>query len=533
MAFPRLFALPPAAVGTAYVACYVLLDWVSFIYPFAPYGITPWNPPTGLSFVVVLLFGQRLIPFLFVAPFLADLMVRQLPFPWTLEFAETAIIGGGYAIALLFLLRPKTRFNPALPALRDLFILLMIAAISAALVAMSYVGVLIIGGFLPATDFFLACLRFWVGDLIGVAVVSPFALIFLTRGRLLKPSTETAAQFIAIIAALWLVFGFAQKQHLHLFYVLFLPVVWVAVRTGLEGVTVAILITQLGVIIGLHVLPPADVDVTAFQALMLVLTLTGLMAGALVTERRRTEFQLRLHQDSLAHLARLGSMGELAAVIAHEINQPLMAAGTYSRLVLDSLRSDRDNDPSVVETAGKVAAQVERASEVVRRLRAFVRLDKSGRAPTEVERIIKETLELCQPDLDRNAIRYRILITGDLPPVIVDILQIQQVLLNIVRNSIDAMKEATHGHGMITIEARKVDTGAVEVSVRDTGPGFPTELLTDQFPPFSTTKPEGLGVGLSLSRSIVEAHGGQLTAGGDTQGALVRFTLPAAMTSHG
>jgi signal transduction histidine kinase len=95
------------------------------------------------------------------------------------------------------------------------------------------------------------------------------------------------------------------------------------------------------------------------------------------------------------------------------------------------------------------------------------------------------------------------------------------------------MKEATHGDGMITIEARKVDSGTVEVSVRDTGPGFPTEMLADQFPPFSTTKPEGLGVGLSLSRSIVEAHGGQLTAGGDAQGALVRFTLPAAMTSHG
>jgi two-component system, LuxR family, sensor kinase FixL len=138
MAFPRFFALPPAAVGTAYVACYVLLDWVSFIYPLAPYGITPWNPPTGLSFVLVLLFGQRLIPFLFVAPFLADLMVRQLPFPWTLELAEIAIIGGGYALALLFLLRPKTRFNPTLPALRDLFFLLVTAAVSAALVAMSY-----------------------------------------------------------------------------------------------------------------------------------------------------------------------------------------------------------------------------------------------------------------------------------------------------------------------------------------------------------------------------------------------------------
>src|SRR5262245_22242782 len=93
LAFPRLYALPGAVIGAAHLAGYVLLDWVSFIYPLAPYGITPWNPPTGLSFVVVLLFGQRMIPFIFVAPFLADLTVRHLPFSWTLEIVTTTIIG--------------------------------------------------------------------------------------------------------------------------------------------------------------------------------------------------------------------------------------------------------------------------------------------------------------------------------------------------------------------------------------------------------------------------------------------------------
>jgi integral membrane sensor domain MASE1 len=186
MAFPRVFSLPGSVVGAAYVAGYVLLDWISFIDPFAPYGITPWNPPTGLSFVLVLLFGQRLIPLLFVAPFLADLTVRQLPFSWTLELAVTAIIGAGYSLALLFLLRPKTRFNPALSSLRDVFLLLATAAVSSALVAASYVGAVFAAGILPARDFGVACLRFWVGDVIGIAVIAPFLLIFLTRGQLLK-----------------------------------------------------------------------------------------------------------------------------------------------------------------------------------------------------------------------------------------------------------------------------------------------------------------------------------------------------------
>jgi two-component system, LuxR family, sensor kinase FixL len=533
MAFPRVFSLPGSVVGAAYVAGYVLLDWISFIDPFAPYGITPWNPPTGLSFVLVLLFGQRLIPLLFVAPFLADLTVRQLPFSWTLELAVTAIIGAGYSLALLFLLRPKTRFNPALSSLRDVFLLLATAAVSSALVAASYVGAVFAAGILPARDFGVACLRFWVGDVIGIAVIAPFLLIFLTRGQLLKLSMETALQFIAIFVALWLVFGFAPRHHLQFFYVLFLPIVWMAVRSGLEGVAIGILLTQLGLIVGVHMLPPADVDVTTFQALMLVLAMTGLMAGTLVTENRRTEFQLRLHQDSLARLGRLGSMGEFAAAVAHEINQPLMAAGTYSRLVLDTLHGDRHSDPAVVETAGKVAAQVERASEVVKRLRALVRLDRDGRAPTSIERIVTEALDLCQPDLDRNGIRVRANIANNLPLVIVDLLQIEQVLLNIFRNAIEAMNETAHGGRTITIDANLIKNGDVEVSVRDTGPGFPAELLADQFPPFSTTKPEGLGVGLSLSRTIVEAHGGRLTTGGDSHGAVVRFTLPSAMASHG
>jgi integral membrane sensor domain MASE1 len=186
MAFPRVFSLPLPVLGLVYLAGYVLLDWISFIHPFAPFGITPWNPPTGLSFIFVLLFGQRYIPLLFVAPLLADLLVRQLPFPWTIEAVTTVIIGGGYSMGLFFLLRPGTRFNPALTSMRDLIVLITVAAASAAFVAASYVSVLVASNLLSVQDFLGAVLQFWVGDMIGVAVVSPFALIFMTRGRALR-----------------------------------------------------------------------------------------------------------------------------------------------------------------------------------------------------------------------------------------------------------------------------------------------------------------------------------------------------------
>jgi two-component system sensor kinase FixL len=528
MALPWIFSLPKSVVGVAYLITYVLLDWVSYIDPFAAYGITPWNPPTGLSFVLVLLFGQRMIPFLFVAPFLADVTVRQLPLSWSLELAAVSVIGAGYSLGLLYLLRPATRFNPSLPSLRDLLLLLLVAIASTAVVAMGYVGVVIAGGLLPASDFLSPFLRFWVGDMIGIAIIAPFSLIALSRGRLPNFSLETAAQIVAVLIVLSLIFRFAQEKQLQFFYILFLPIIWMAIRTGLEGVSVGILITQLGLIIGVHLIPVADVDITGLQALMLVLAISGLLAGALVTEHRRTEVQLRLHQESLAKLASLGSMGELAAAVAHEINQPLMAAGTYSRLVVDSLRGKEGADPEVMETAGKVATQVERASEVVRRLRALVRLDQSGRAPVHLARAVDDTLALCRPDLERNGIRVRVELDSDLPAVLVDLLQIEQVLLNLMRNAIDAMKDAGYRRGSIAIKAKRIGRTEIEVTLSDTGPGFPPELLGDQFPPFASTKIDGLGVGLALSRSIIEAHGGSLQTRSGPQGGVVQFTLPVA-----
>src|SRR5262249_164170 len=158
------------------------------------------------------------------------------------------------------------------------------------------------------------------------------------------------------------------------------------------------------------------------------------------------------------------------------------------------------------EIASKAVAQIERASDVVKRLRALVRMDKGGRAPTKVDHIIRAVIDLCQADLNRNGIKCRTTVRDSLPKVHVDMLQIEQALLNLLRNSIDAVKET--GYGRITVEASQLGSGDIEVSVRDSGPGFPAGLLADQVPPFSTTKPEGLGVGLPLARTIIEAHGG-------------------------
>jgi signal transduction histidine kinase len=527
MAFERVFSLRAPVLAIVYLAGYVLLDWLSYIQPFAPFGITPWNPPTGLSFVLVLLFGQRFLPLLFVAPLLANALVRHFPLPWPVEIAADLIVGGGYAAGLMVLLHPRVRFNPALTSMRDVVMLIGVAAMSSAAVASGFVALLMAAGLLPPAAFVRAALRFWIGDVIGIAVVAPFVLIFLTRGKTLHLTAETGAQILAVIAALALVLLYAEQHSFEFFYLLFLPVIWMAVRGGLELVTLGILLTQLGLIFSVQILSVEGSDVTSFQALMLVLALSGLAAGAAVTEHRRSEAELRRHQESLAHVSRLGSMGELAAMVAHEINQPLMAAGTYARLVVDGLRSDVVPS-SIAETAGKTAKQVQRAADVVRQLRALIRLDKSNRAPVGVERIVRETIELCRPELDRHRVTVRLEVEPSLPSVMVDLLQVEQVMLNLVKNAAEAIRDAQKANGTITIAARQATPTQIAVAVRDTGPGFPSAVLGGEVTLRDSRKAEGLGIGLSLCRSIIESHGGELRLSNERNGASAEFMLPVA-----
>lgn len=530
-AFPALISPSPWLIGSGYVVGYVLVDWITFIYPFAPFGITPWNPNTGLSFVLVLLFGQKFIPLLFVAPLAFDAIVLQFPFPWPAEVLLIAVAGGGYAAGFAFLLRRGSRFDPALKTLRDLIVLLVVAAVSSAFVAAGYIGILIATNLLPAQQAISAALQYWVGDMIGIAVVSPFGLVVLTRGSFLKNTAEAITQILVVIAALVLVFVHSGRYDLELLYVLFVPIIWMAVRGGIELVATGILLTQIGLIMGLQILPNKEVSVLGLQAEMLVLAITGLIAGALVTEHRRVEMQLRLHQDSLARMAWLGSVGELAAAIAHEINQPLMAAGTYGRLAVEGLRSGAEDVASTAEAAAKAVSQVERAAQVVQRLRALISLDKSGRAPISVERIIKESLELSQPYLEQHSIKARVVLNGALPAIKVDLLQAEQVTLNLIRNAIEAIGAADCAGGTITVSARQSGSDFVEIAIEDTGPGFEPQFLAALPPPLSSTKAEGLGIGLSVCRSIVEAHGGRLRLGAGARGALVEFTLPIARPS--
>jgi two-component system, LuxR family, sensor kinase FixL len=523
--YPAILSVMPIIAGLGYVAAYPFLDWLSYVEPFEGLDITPWNPQVGLSFPLVLLFGRRTIPFLFIAPLVSHLLLNFSPIDLGEGIAHATVIGGGYSAAALFLMRPATRFDPALPSTRDLILLMLTALVSTAFVAVGYVATTTLSGYLELQDFIEAMLSYWVGDLIGVMVVTPFVLVALLRKHSVQMSLEVVLQFAAIVGALVLVLGFSEAAPLQLFYVLFLPIVWMALRGGLEGVTIGLLLTQLGLIIGVT-LSPRPEGFTALQTLMLVLTATGLIAGELVTEHRRAEAKLLLQQKALARVAQVGGMKELSAAIAHELNQPLTAARTYTRLVADAAREDCVNSIDIADIAAKAVAQVERAAQVVRSLRSLLSLDRGNHLVCSVERLIREALALCEPELDQVNAKVRVATPGRLSAVLVDALQIEQTLLNLIRNSIDAFKAACISGGAISIEAVAAGEGFVEIRVADNGPGFPTDVSENQFLPFSTTKAEGLGFGLVLCKTIVEAHGGRIWLGHAMRGAIVHFTLP-------
>lgn len=522
MPIMRLLSRPHAEIAIAYLAGYVLLDWLSYVHPYAAFGITPWNPPTGLSFALILLFGVEFLPWLFVAPILADGIVRGFALPLPAEIAAGVIIGGGYAAVTALLLTPRLKFDASLTTRTSLLILLLAAIVGTAAVAGLYVLMFMAFGLLPTADFGAAALRFWVGDMIGVAVLTPFLLVLMTYRRLLLPSWEAAALFMLLAVALFAVFGFAGSFRFQFFYLFFLPVVWTAVRFGLEGVTVGLLLTQIGLIAAIHFTEDAVADVTSYQALMVVLTLTGLAVGVLVSEQQRTQQQLRINQEALHRAFRIGSMGEFAAALAHEINQPLTAVANYARLARNASSAS-----AASEATDRVIAQVDRAAEVVRRLRNFIRLGHNEMRPVDLRELIEAAIFHCRAELDQLDVQVQVRAARDLPAVRADRVQIEQVMVNLLRNSAEALGDAGRHDGRIIVTADRKGEFLV-VRVHDNGPGFDPGVAERATSPFTTTKADGLGLGLSLARSIVEAHAGVLSIESGSSGASVSFTLPSA-----
>lgn len=511
------------AAGAGYLAGYVLLDWMTAILS-TPFRIAVWNPGIGLGFAFTLLFGWRFLPMFILALFAGNIVVHGEPL--SVALGEAAILGAGYGVLALALLHRRLRFDPSLSTLRDLFLLLSVAIAGMAPFAAAHSALLTAVNAVQPDDFITVAARQWLGDVIGVIVVTPFVLTWSGGGRISKPAMETMLQTGMLLAVLTIFYLLFKHDRFGFFPLLFLPIIWLAIRSGLTRVFAAILFVEIGLLFIIHIEPQNRAHLIDLQARLAALAMVGLVSGVLVNEWRHAE--IGRYRDALNRLGRLGGMGTFAGMLAHEINQPLTAASTYARLVAETLESDSGDKTRVMDMARKTVEQVERASEVMRRLRTLIRFGRAETAPVDVSRLVRETLRILAPDIERNEISVREAIGHDVPQVMADTLQIEQVLFNLVRNAIEAMRENPKERRKIVIEAGRGESGFVEFRVRDTGPGFSPEFLRNEIPLLFTTKPDGLGLGLSLCQSIVAAHGGRLWFGGDGRGAVVHFTLPVA-----
>lgn len=245
-----------------------------------------------------------------------------------------------------------------------------------------------------------------------------------------------------------------------------------------------------------------------------------------LTDRETTERRLQDLQSELVHVSRLTAMGEMASALAHELNQPLSAIANYmkgSERLLDVEPPDRDKIKGALASA---AEQALRAGQIIRRLRDFVAKGESERRIESLSKLLEEAIALAMIGAKERGVRLRFDIDRGLDLVLADKVQVQQVVLNLMRNAIDAMESWPHSE--LTVASRPAADDMVEIAVTDTGPGIAPEVADQLFQPFVTTKSQGMGVGLSICRTIVEAHGGRIWVEANPGGgAIFRFTLRA------
>jgi signal transduction histidine kinase len=245
-------------------------------------------------------------------------------------------------------------------------------------------------------------------------------------------------------------------------------------------------------------------------------------------ERRRAEETLRKSQAELAHITRVMTMGELAASIAHEINQPLAAVVNNASACLRWLASDSPNLDEARQAARNIVRDGSRAGEVITRIRAILKKTDTENGRVDINQIIRDVVSLMRDEAARNNVTLRMDLPEGLPHVRGDRVQLQQVILNLVMNGIEAMATLTDRPREIVIRSRRHESDSVLVTVYDTGTGIEPKELNKIFDAFYTTKAQGLGMGLAISRSIIEDHGGQLSAiPTEGLGTTFQFTLPA------
>lgn len=530
--------LPYALLTPVLLAAYVALESISFLHEHNGLPVTPWNPGLGIMFAMIILRGPRMGLVLFASVYLAQVLVVRSELPWGVLLAMSAAIALSYTTAATLAGR-WLHLGPQLLRTRDVLVLIA-AGLAGALGESIQLWLLLLAtGHLQVGDIASTWLPLIVGDVIGIAVVTPLVLRLAARLErqpviAKRVLVELAMLLVGIAAILMLVVRPPGHMGESLFYLLFVPVVIAGVRHGIDGACAALAVTQLGLVAFLLYYGFELSRFTEYQVLMLVLTVTGLIVGGLVSERQAAHMQadvarqrLRELEGQAARTARLNMASGMAAALAHEVNQPMTAARALARSVQELMRTPERDTARIERNIGSMIEQIDHAGAVVKRMREFLRRGEPHMSTLDIAAVLAEALALMEPTLKARDVVVQVDAPSGLPYVHGDRVQIGQVVINLIKNSLDAIPEAAAGR--ISVSARAVEGGEwIDIAVKDNGPGIASDMTEGLFEPLNTSRPDGIGLGLSICKTIVQAHGGRIwlasSAPGQTE---FRFSLPA------
>jgi two-component system, LuxR family, sensor kinase FixL len=496
--------------GAAFIVIYFSLNLLTEWHEFDRLGITLWSPDDGLS-LVLLLENVAFTPFVFLAAVLVDVSIAGVNRSIGVTVAAELCLTIAY-VGLAFVLKNTLRFDIRRFKLPDVVAFLLLIPAGAALSAFIYCGVLYLGGGLSSDKVFVAMVHCWIGTALGIVTVIPATTAVFTYA---SPPWRWSGYtlFTIFIFALGIGLGFAAlvgvgDKLYYLFNLLFLPVIWVAMREGYAGVALALVTIQLTLAVLTTFVGYNTTDFAILQLLMLVLSITGLLLGAVTTERHDASLRLREQKRELARMVSNARAGAMGMALAHEVSQPLSTVATYLHAARRLLQASVASEP-VMDALIKAEAEAQRAREVLERIRDFVSNGNLNLMEVDVSGLAEKIGELCREEAAARGVLVEVESMGLVPLVTADGVQIEQVLINLVANAIDSAAERSDARGRVTIRVgAKGD--AIMLRVEDNGRGVAPDLADNIFDAYQTTKPRGMGLGLHLSRRIVQRHAGHL-----------------------